>query len=199
MICLACRGLSAGRLCGRCGAALRPASDRWVEPGVLVRSAFLHDGAARHLVHRLKYDGVAAAAHVLAGSMAPLVAGASALVPVPRTVVRRHRFGVDPGMELASALAAITGIPVVTALRPAVVARARAGRARDDRSEPGFRLRATAPHGAVLVDDVITTGGTLRHVAGLTGVAGAVTATSRILDSSWASECPKDPVTSLLE
>jgi predicted amidophosphoribosyltransferase len=191
MICLACRGLSGGRLCGHCGAALRSASDRWVEPGVLVRSAYLHDGPARHLVHRLKYDGVVAAARVLAGSMAPLVGGASALVPVPRTVVRRHRFGIDPGTELAAALGAITGIPVVAALRPALVARSRAGRARGDRSEPGFGVRSAAPAGAVLVDDVITTGGTLRHVAALTGAARAVTATSRILGSSWSPDCPK--------
>jgi predicted amidophosphoribosyltransferase len=192
MICLACRGLSGGRLCGPCRASLRPASDRWVEPGVLVRSAFLHEGPARHLVHRLKYDGVEAAAHVLAVAAAPLVTGASVLVPVPRTVVRRHRFGIDPGAELAAALAALTGIPVVAALRPDVVARARAGRALDDRSEPGFRVRASIPSDAVLVDDVITTGGTLRHVARLTGVARAVTATSRILDSSWTRDRPKD-------
>ncbi|MGF1666198.1 MAG: ComF family protein [Acidimicrobiia bacterium] len=178
---------------------MRPASDRWVEPGVLVRSAYLHDGPARHLVHRLKYDGVAAVAHVLAGSMAPLVSGASALVPVPRTVVRRHRFGIDPGAELAAALAALTGIRVVAALRPEIVARARAGRSRDERREPGFRVRAAAPPGAVLIDDVITTGSTLRHVAGLTGVVRAVTATSRILDSSWTGKRPKDQVTSLLE
>ncbi len=184
MICLACRGLSGGRLCGRCGAALRPASDRWVEPGVLVRSAFLHDGPARQLVHRLKYDGVVAAARLLAGSMAPLVVGASALVPVPRTVVRRHRYGIDPGIELAHALKALTGIPVEASLIPEVAARARAGRVRTDRREPGFRLRGPVVPGAVLVDDVITTGGTLGHVAGLTGVGRAVTATSRILDSS---------------
>jgi predicted amidophosphoribosyltransferase len=60
----------------------------------------------------------------------------------------------------------LTGIPVVAALRPEIVARARAGRARDDRREPGFRVRASIPSGAVLVDDVITTGSTLRHVAG---------------------------------
>jgi predicted amidophosphoribosyltransferase len=192
MICLACRGLSGGRLCGRCAAALRPASDRWVEPGVLVRSAFLHDGPARQLVHRLKYDGVASAARVLAGSMAPLVAGASALVPVPRTVVRRHRFGIDPGAELAAALAALTGIGVVAALRPEIVAHARAGRAREDRREPAFRVRGVIPSGAVLIDDVITTGSTLRHVAGLTGIVRAVTATSRILDSSWTRDRPKD-------
>ena len=171
---------------------MRPASDRWVEQGVLVRSAFLHEGPARHLVHRLKYVGVEAAAHVLAAAAAPLVTGASVLVPVPRTVVRRHRFGIDPGAELAAALAALTGIPVVAALRPDVVARARAGRALDDRSEPGFRVRASIPSDAVLVDDVITTGGTLRHVARLTGVARAVTATSRILDSSWTRDRPKD-------
>lgn len=138
----------------------------------------MHDGPARQLVHRLKYEGFVAAASVLAPAMAPLVDGAEALVPVPRTHLRRHRYGVDPAMELARAVARLTGIPVVRALHPAVVGQARAGRRRDERSEARFRFVHAPPPGAVLVDDVVTTGGTVRHTGAMLGLAVAVTATS---------------------
>ena len=55
--------------------------------GLLVRSAFSHEGAARSLVHRLKYEAVLMAADVMVefGLMDLLPKGAIGLVPVPRT------------------------------------------------------------------------------------------------------------------
>lgn len=177
MICLACRRLSGDALCERCRRDLRAAPDRFVDP-VLVRSAYRHDGAARQLVHRLKYEGFVAAASVLAPALAPLVDGASALVPIPRTHVRRQRYGVDPAAELAGAIGRLTGLPVVRVLHPAIVGRARAGRRRDERTTARFVVVALPPPGCVIVDDVVTTGGTVGHVGALLGVAVAVTATS---------------------
>ena len=145
-----------------------------------MRSAIRHEGPGRLLVHRLKYDAIQYAAEVLADQMPDLVGDATGLVPVPRTIVRRHRYGVDPGVEIARALARRTALPVVMALRPAGWGRRHAGVTRDRRVEPSFRLRRPAPEGAILVDDVITTGLTIATAARLTGLTRAVTATSRM-------------------
>jgi predicted amidophosphoribosyltransferase len=183
MICLACRSFSAEPVCQPCRSRLRPAPDRWIRApggGVVVRAAFAHEGTARLLVHRLKYEGVAVAAALLASAMAPHVRGA-ALVPVPRTTWRRQRYGVDPAVELARVLAGLTGVPVLFLLRPALVGPTHAGRSRHRRRPPGFRLVGAAPPEAVLIDDVVTTGVTLASAAAALGLAGvsALTATSR--------------------
>lgn len=173
MPCLACRSWVDGPVCPDCRAALRPGGDRLVAGRLLVRSAWLHDGPARALVHRLKYEGLLAAAVPLA---VPLVAvlppETSALVPVPRATWRRVRLGVDPGLELARALSGLAGIPVVRALRPPLAAPRHAGRDRGSRSAPVFARRSPVPDGAVLVDDVLTTGRTL--VGALAALGGGV-------------------------
>jgi len=144
-----------------------------------VRSAFLHSGTARLLVHRLKYGGYAAAAPLLAAAMAGSVPpDAAALVPVPRARLRRWRYGVDPAVELARALGRALDLPILPALAPAWWHRRRAGPADAERGVPRFRPVRPAPAGVVLVDDVVTTGATLRAAAAaLGGPCAAVTAT----------------------
>ncbi len=150
-----------------------------VPHGPLVRSPLLHTGPARELVHLLKYQGLRAAARPLATAMRPLLdPAATALVPVPRSLARRWRYGVDPGPELAAVMAVLTGIPVVQALRAEMWHPRRAGGATANRGLPRFRTRLEVPAGAVLVDDVFTTGSTLRAASdALGGVAQALTAT----------------------
>lgn len=191
MICLACRGVTRGDLCLACERRLHDAPDRVVPEAVLVRSAHLHDGPARQLVHRLKYDGLVCAADRLAAVMAPLTTGASMLVPVPRTTARRQRYGIDPALELARVLARLTGLPVVPGLRPVMRGRVHAGRGRGARSVPTFRVGADVDAGACVVDDVVTTGVTVSAAARLLGAERAVTATSRILASSSSAIRPK--------
>lgn len=176
--CLACRGASSAMICPACRRSLRRAPDRLVGP-VLVRSAFEHDGAARLLVHRLKYDAVWGVADRLCGAMAPLLQPeVTALVPVPRVTLRRLRYGIDPAVALARALGRRTGVPVVAALVPMMWASHRAGPAGRRRGVQRFRLRGAIPEGAVLIDDVVTTGTTLRAAATVTGVRHAITVTA---------------------
>ena len=183
MVCLACRHPSSDVLCGGCRNRFRPAPDRMLASGLGVFPAFVHDGPARRLVHRLKYEGFVEAALLLAGPMAErLPRGTRVLVPVPRVRWRRFRYGIDPAAALASALSSRTGIPTVDALSPAWFGPVHAGRRRERRAPPRMGRRAPVGAGAVLVDDVVTTGVTLEQaVVTLGGGAfGAVTATSAV-------------------
>lgn len=121
-----------------------------------------------------------AAADVLADSMLDLVAGATAVVPIPRIVVRRQRYGIDPGLAIAMALARRTGIPLVAALKPTIWGPKHAGLGRDARVRPRYRLGCAVPDGAILVDDVVTTGVTISAASEVCGLHRAVTATSRV-------------------
>ena len=180
MICRACGTGAPEALCGPCVASLQAGVDRRLPSGLLVRSAFLHQGAARALVHHLKYGGPVAACQLLATAMAGLLPpGAATLVPVPRVLVRTWRYGVDPAGLLAVALSRRTGLPVAGAIwRPWWWA-PRAGPAHAVRGQPRFRGRTPLPPGPVLIDDVLTTGSTLSaaHRAVPRAVA-AVTATT---------------------
>ncbi|NND03566.1 MAG: hypothetical protein HKN91_12345, partial [Acidimicrobiia bacterium] len=126
-----------------------------------VNFAIHHSGTGRRLVHQLKYNGVVGAATVLATLMAPLIpAEANAIVPMPRAVLRRAVYGIDPSLELARNLSRMCGIPMRTALSARMWWPRHAGRDRTYRTVPPFRGRRLPP-GAVLVDDVATSGATL--------------------------------------
>ena len=142
----------------------------------------MHQGAARRLVHRLKYDAMPAAAAVLALEMIRLLPeGTAALVPVPRTRWRAIRFGIDPGREIARQLSIVTSIPMSEALAPPILSAHNAGRRRLDRHAPGLRRVSPVPAGSVLVDDVVTTGTTLSAAFAVLDapVLAAITATAR--------------------
>jgi predicted amidophosphoribosyltransferase len=160
MICLACRRATVGRLCGECGDGLRPVSDQLLDGGLRITSAYLHRGAARLLVHNLKYRGIEGAGRILAEAMAELIPPSATLIPIPRVVWRELRHGIDPAAVLASQLARLTGGRRRDLLVPPLFGPSQAKASRDLRSPPMFRI-VDAPEGAlVLVDDVITTGGT---------------------------------------
>lgn len=138
-----------------------------------------HEGPARRLVHRLKYRGDPAAARVLAAAMVPLLPpDATALVPVPRAPLRAWRHGVDPALELARALSG-RGLWVARVLRAEWWWPGHTGRHVDERRSPRFLPIGAVPSGSVLVDDVVTTGATLRAASDALGgvVRRAVSAT----------------------
>lgn len=142
----------------------------------MVRSVFAHEGAARLLVHRLKYEALAGIADRMAVVLEPLLgAEATAVVPIPRVTARRWKYGIDPAAALATALARRVEIPVVHCLRARFYVRRRAGTAASPRALPSFRLRIPAPAGAVLIDDVVTTGTTLVAASRVAGIRLAIT------------------------
>lgn len=158
MVCPACHGPARRGLCRHCVASLRPARQMLLPGGILLIAAYEHDGAARALMHHLKYRGIAGFAEMAAAELSDLVPPVP-LVPVPRALTRRLKYGVDPARVIADALSRRLRVPVIDVLAPRIHSPRRAGRTHS-RAVPTFRLRQAPPGEVAIVDDVVTTGGT---------------------------------------
>lgn len=159
--------------CRPCPAAGAPFHAAW--------APLAHDGPARSLVAALKFRGHLPVVELMAAQIAAtapvgLLAAPAVLVPVPAAAGRRRARGFDQAEQLARALARRTGLPRHAALRRhgsdvRQVGASRAARLAPDR----LNVVATgrAPFHPVLVDDVHTTGATLRACAAALRSAGA--------------------------
>ena len=136
--------------------------------GVGTASAYRHTGAAVRLVHNLKYRRCLSSGRVLASAMIEHVPdGASCVVPVPRSIARRVRYGIDQTTTLAGLIADRRSLPIVHAFGAPAWWRSRAGMDRERRRSVGFRVVAPVPARAVVIDDVLTTGATIASVVAL--------------------------------
>lgn len=173
--------MGTGSPCAVCESKLRDGPSRGLAPGFVVAAAYLHEGLARALVHRLKYRSDPGPAPLLGVAMAAkLPPWAEALVPVPRARLRRWRYGIDPAVELARAISDSSLLPVVPALAPPLWWPPHAAGSRTERRGPPFRVLSPPPSGAVLVDDVLTSGATLLAACSALGggVGAALVATT---------------------
>lgn len=182
-------GDDAGRsepLCSKCRAELT-----WLgeEPlvlpgGVEAWAPVAYEGPARALVQALKFGGAVSlaaplAAQIVASTPGGLLRAGAALVPVPLHPARARRRGFNQAERLAVAIGCRTGMPVSNCLRRHGPRRARqVGRGRAERlagtaGSVNLRPGAMAPSGAVLVDDVVTTGATLAACAAALRAAGS--------------------------
>jgi ComF family protein len=147
-----------------------------------VHAACVYSAPLDGLLPRFKFHEDLAAGRLLSQLMAEAFASLprpDALVPVPLHVGRLRSRGYDQALELARPVARALRIPLRT--RWLVRARATApqseqdavGRRRNLRNAFAVRADAVvAPH-VVLVDDVMTTGATLRSAADCLLRAGA--------------------------
>lgn len=135
-----------------------------------VHAAFVYEGVARRLVHRLKYDSVRAAAVPLAAQMAFLPSGEEEIiVPVPTDPKRERMRGFNQSALLAEQIGRTLGMRVEKALVRVESRRPQTGLSAGERREnlAGCMAASEAASGKniLLVDDVVTMGATIQEAA----------------------------------
>ena len=160
--------LQTGEICGRCTSDPAPFDRAF--------AAFEYSFPVDHLVRRLKYNDDPAICRQLGGLMAEeLLSRRSTplpevLVPVPLYPARVRERGYNQALEISRSLSGQTGVPVDTALlsrwkhtSPQV---GKTRKERDRNLKSAFRLDYTPAYGhCAIVDDVITSGATMRSAA----------------------------------
>ena len=167
--------------CGRPGSPLCPRCERSFEAASgASQAALAHTGTARRAVLGLKYRNARRSVRVLAQHVVDRVDD-TALVEVvtwaPTSARRIAERGYDPAELLAREVARLMRLPCRRLLIRERRSLPQAGRGRHERLVgPSFRCRPlrNAPK-VLLVDDVITTGATLRQGADALVRAGAAT------------------------
>ncbi|MDP3851931.1 MAG: ComF family protein [Luteolibacter sp.] len=149
------------------------------------RPATCRDAHTLDLIHRLKYGREIHLARELGRlahgafaddpRLAPALEGKWPLVPVPLHRKRMQHRHFNQAAEISRALAIHAGLPVLHALRRTRQTETQTRLSRKQRMENlrgafeitrhGRRWIETSPQGAVLVDDVLTTGSTVNECA----------------------------------
>ena len=131
------------------------------------RAAFVLDDTSRTIVAALKYRNQHRLSAWFADQAVALVPqAADVLTWIPATPERRRVRGYDQGKELARQLSTLTGVPARPLLCRNRGDTRQTGQSRADRQRGprlySYRRRPAVAEFVVLVDDVITTGSSLR-------------------------------------
>ena len=198
--CVGCARRAPVGVCGACLAAA-PAAPVTAPPAALDAwyAVFAYDGVIREAVARLKYRNARAPLPWLAGCLDAVIPSrlqVDAVTWVPTTAVRRGARGFDHAELLARALARRRRIPAVRLLRR-MAGGPQTGLGAAERARgPVFSATRHVPGAVLMIDDVTTTGATLRKAAealraqGCERVIGATVARTLLKGPAGHSEKP---------
>jgi len=149
--------------------------------GVQLRARFAYADPVRRAVHLLKYEGQRARAVWFGEQLMPLLQHINLkmplLQPVPLTARRERTRGFNQSHEIAISLSNLSGVPVGSSLQRIRETQPQVNLSGPDRiaNVRGAFAADTVVSGrqVLLVDDVITTGATMRECAAACLEAGA--------------------------
>jgi len=145
-----------------------------------VRSLVRYEEGAKDLLWKLKSDRALAAAHTIGRHCSGLLYDpANAIVTyIPTAPIRIRQRGYDQARLIARAVAQCSGLPMASLLARTSNSRqvGASRRVRHSQLRHAYRLRneyLVKNHTIILVDDVITTGSSIRIAGDLLAKAGA--------------------------
>jgi len=152
-----------------------PAPEPW--PGEAgVEAVLTYQGAGRRMLLALKYANAKPVARSLASAMARRARRyqVDVVTWAPTATVRRRKRGYDQAEVLARAVAWRLGVPCRCLLRRTDDAPPQTSRTRAERLDgPAFEARRRVRGAVLVVDDVVTTGATMRAADAALRAAGA--------------------------
>ena len=172
-LCIGCGEENEFGVCGKC-------KPDWPVDGALVFGE--RSGALKVLIDEYKYGHKRAAASCLArlaGSMLPYGIQSARIVPVPTVAGHIRARGYDHAALLAQNMAHLTRLSYAPLLirRTASVQHGASKKARISQAKTAFRARKSVDPDPlyIVIDDIVTTGSSLRAAANELRVAGAPT------------------------
>ena len=143
----------------------------------VVDAVLAYQGAGRRILLALKYGNAKPVARSLASAMARRARRyqVDVVTWAPTATVRRRKRGYDQAEVLARAVAWRLGVPCRCLLRRTDDAPPQTSRTRAERLDgPAFEARRRVRGAVLVVDDVVTTGATMRAVLVEQGGLGAI-------------------------
>jgi predicted amidophosphoribosyltransferase len=171
--CFGCHQLGPS-ICSSCRSNWHPHYYKTKFDSLTVHSALLYTPTASKIILAAKESGLKGADELLINAITHVLAKAVPdntlfrLVPVPSSKASQRRRGRSFIVDLVSQISQRTGIPMIDCLQLSRRVLDQSGLHRDERASNvagAFTLSSRARGELILVDDVVTTGATLREAA----------------------------------
>ena len=169
--CFGCQRLGIS-ICSDCRSNWHPHYYKSVFDSLLVHSALLYTPTASRIILAAKESGEKGADELIIDAMLHVLTkksfdtSLSRLVPIPSSKAAQRRRGRSFIVDLVSHISDRTGIPMVDCLQVSRKVKDQSGLHRDERATNlagAFSLTSQVRGDLILIDDVVTTGATLKE------------------------------------